>query len=61
MKTIFQIICNHNGGLTIVTESIYNSGCTFEYRNKYVKCSRCGMILIESGTLEEFTGIKEAT
>ena len=61
ITSIMQALCNHNSGITIVIESIYSAGCSLEHKDKYVKCSRCGKVLIESGVLEEFTGITEET
>ena len=57
MNKIARFICNHNNGITVVTKDVYSAGCSKEYQMKYVECSRCGKILIESDTLEEYAGL----
>jgi transcription initiation factor IIE alpha subunit len=59
-KKIYRSLCNHNSGICIITKKVYSSGCNFEYEVKYITCSRCGKVLVDSDTLEELTGITSA-
>ena len=57
---IKQLFCKHHSGITIVKEAVYSAGCVFSHRETYIKCTNCGKIMIDSSTMEEYTGIKEA-
>jgi hypothetical protein len=58
INKLYQLLCAHNSGITIVTAKQYEAGCTYVGKYKYVICSRCGKTLIDRDVMEEYECVR---